>query len=375
MTEAEPEVASALQKLNIGEGGYVVGVDVGGTHARVAVGTPDGEYVIVAKFLARSVAQLRSGLEKLVASVIGHLGGKLPNAACMAIAGPITDFGTVAEVTNYEGATADERTFRVKELSPSTFPHGTTRFVNDLESCCYGVLALDNQKILGDYFTPVWKVDGDNTVHLKPVVHHAVLAAGTGFGVGLLVKLGPEFQVYPIEYGHAILPPLGIDHPNKELDERLANYLSHKLYGGKFAPEYEDVVSGRGIAWVYEFLVQGKSDCPSGLSAAEIVFAATNDPPNKYAVQALTIHYRILMRAAQNVAVALQIKGLLLAGDNQVANDPFFRTIAADLKAEFLNHPKRHWIENVPVFAQTKLFNINLFGTLFVARSLSKTQV
>jgi len=291
----------------------------------------------------------------------------------MAIAGPVTEFGTVGELTNYESTTPEERLLRVKDLPSNIFPHATTRFVNDLESCCYGVLALDNQKLLGEYFAPVWSVEGDNSVQLRPTVHHAVLAAGTGFGCGLLIKLGAQFQVYPIEYGHALLPPLGTEHPNRDLDERLSNYLSQKLYAGRYAPEYEDIVSGRGIGWVYEFLVQGKTDCPSGLSAAEIVFAATNDPPNKYAVQALTIHYRILMRAAQNVAVALQAKGILLAGDNQVANDPFFRSLAPELKAEFLNHPKRHWIENVPVFAQYKLFNINLFGTLFVARSLTSS--
>ncbi len=58
-----------------------------------------------------------------------------------------------------------------------------------------------------------------------------------------------------------------------------------------------------------------------------VVFAATVNPPNQYAVQALKIHYKNLMRAAQNIAVGLQAKGLLLAGDNQVANDPFFRSI------------------------------------------------
>lgn len=113
------------------------------------------------------------------------------------------------------------------------------------------------------------------------------------------------------------------------------------------------MVSGRGIGYVYEFLVQGKTDCPSGLSAAEskpppppllltdaiiflVVFAATNNPPNKYAVQALTIHYRMLLRAAQNIAVALQCKGLFLAGDNQVANDPFFRSITPVCYSYFL---------------------------------------
>lgn len=368
MTEADPEVTNALKKLKITQS-YVIGVDVGGTNTRVAVGTPDGEYVIVAKFLSRTVAQLIAGLEKLVGTIVHDL-GRSPDAACIAIAGPITEFGTIAEVTNYDSSQND-KLLRVKDLPSSLFPHALTRFVNDLESCCYGILALDNQHLLHDYFAPVWNVEGDTTVQLKQSVHHAVLAAGTGLGCGLLIKLGPQFQVYPIEFGHALITPLGTENPNREIDERLSNYLSEKLYGGKFSPEIEDVVSGRGIGYVYEFLVQGKTDCPSGLSAAEIVFAATNNPPNKYAVQALQIHYRMLIRAAQGAAVSLQCKGILLAGDNQVANDPFFRSMAKELKAEFLNHPKRHWIENVPVFAQTKLFNINLFGTLFVARSLT----
>jgi len=369
MAEVDSEVSSALSKLDNATAGYVVGVDIGGTNARVAVGNLDGQYVIVSKFLSTSVPQLRSGLEKLVGSVVNQL-GKLPTAVCMAIAGPIQESGKVGEVTNYASTTLEDRLLRVRDLSPSIFPHAATKFINDLEAACYGILALDNQKKLGEYFSPLWSVEGDNSVELKPA-HHAILAAGTGFGCGLLIRLGPQFQVYPIEYGHQILPPLGIVHPNRDLDERLSNYLSEKLYAGKYAPENEDIVSGRGIAWVYEFLVQGRADCPSGLSAAEIVFAATNNPPNKYAVQALTIHYRILMRSAQNMAIALNLKGVLLAGDNQVANDPFVRSILPELKAEFLSHPKVRWIENVPVYAQIKTFNINLFGTLFVARTLT----
>ena len=205
MTEADPEVTNALKKLKITpEGGFVLGVDVGGTNTRVAVGTPDGEYVIVAKFLARTVAQLTTGLEKLVETIVNYL-GRSPDAACIAIAGPITEFGTTAEVTNYDSAT--NRILKVKDLPTSLFPHAKTRFVNDLESCCYGILALDNQKLLGEYFSPVWSVEGDNTVQLKQSVHHAVLAAGTGLGCGLLIKLGPQFQVYPIEYGHALVTP------------------------------------------------------------------------------------------------------------------------------------------------------------------------
>jgi len=238
-----------------------------------------------------------------------------------------------------------------------------------LESCCYGILALDQLNLLSDFFEPLW---GENPQVKIGSVHHAVLAAGTGLGVGLLVKLGSNlpFQVYPLEFGHTLISPLGKNHPERDLDSRLSDYLSEKLYEGKYTAEQEDIVSGRGLSAVYNFLVKDLSNTPSGLNPVEIVVAATTQPVNEYALKALQIHYKQLIRTAQTVSVGLQVKGIFLAGDNQVANHGFVKPYAGELRTAFLNHPKRHWIENVPIYAQHKIFNINLYGTLFVARSL-----
>jgi len=362
----DPLIVDTLKKLREISPVYVIGVDVGGTNTRVAVSLLNGENVVAAKFLSSTIHQLVEGLTLVSEPLLALMGGH-PVGAALAIAGPVKD--REAEVTNYVGS-AEGRTLRIEQLPPSIFPAGHTKFVNDLESCCYGILALDEHNQLSHYFEPLW--GGDSNVKLAPA-HHAVLAAGTGLGVGLLVKLGTNvpFQVYPLEFGHVLIGPLGKTNPEKELDTKLLQYLSEKLYDGKFAPEFEDVVSGRGLTYVYDFLVKDLSNTPNGLTAQEIVIAGTTQPINEYALKALQIHYKMLLRTAQTLAVGVQAKGILLAGDNQVANLPFVKSYAHELQAEFLNHQKRHWIEHVPVYTQNKLFNINLHGTLFVARSVA----
>jgi len=345
---------------------YVIGVDVGGTNTRVAVCGLDGQYIIVSKFLSSSLKQLLGGLEQLSAPLISLM-GFAPYAACLDIAGPVAENGTQVEITNYSGSSA-ERTIKTSDLPPLLFPAGRTVFVNDLESCCYGILGLDEQKKLGEFFAPLW---GHVSTELQlPHVHHAVLAAGTGLGAGLLLKLGNRnFQVYPLEFGHALIPPLGITHMDREFDQHLLNYLSERLYAGAYPAEYEDIVSGRGLTYVYDFLVKDLTDTTGGLTPAEIASAAASG--NAHAKKALEVHYRTLIRTSQNIATAMNVKGIFLAGDNQVANDGFVKSIQKELHEEFLNHPKRHWIENVPVYTQITTFNINLYGTLYVARLLA----
>jgi len=362
--DSDPAVIAYIEAVKIAaakDGGkYVVGVDVGGTNTRVAISSLDGKYVIVSVFKCSTLIQLLEGLNALVEPLVTLLG--LPSAACMDIAGPVSENGTKVTITNYAG-TIEERTLTTSLLPPQLFPIERTRFVNDLESCCYGVLGLEEQQKLGEFFEPLW---GDSAVRIAPV-HHAVLAAGTGLGVGLLIKLGARpFQVYPIEYGHAIVPPLGTTNKSRAIDQQLLDYLSVTLYGGKQAAEYEDIVSGRGLAAVYDYLVKDVSDVPRGLNTAEIAKAATAG--NLYALKAVEIHYRILVRAAQNICVGMNVKGVFFAGDNQVDNSALVKAFRNELQEEFLNHPKREWIENLPVYAQSTRFNINLYGTIYVAR-------
>ena len=93
---------------------------------------------------------------------------------------------------------------------------------------------------------------------------------------------------------------------------------------------------------------------------------------NAIAERALWYHYAYLAQGTANLAVCTGAKGVFWAGDNQIANGEFVDKIAKDLSQEFLNHPKRAWLEPLPIYAQTKKFNVNLEGTITVSRMLAK---
>jgi len=230
-------------------------------------------------------------------------------------------------------------------------------------------LALAKSHTLQEYFSPLWG-DAGGEIELKPTPY-AVLAAGTGLGVGLLSKLtGQPFRVIPLEGGHGLITPSGKGTPDYEEEHKLLEFLSGKLYEGKHQPEYEDIVSGRGIQYCHEFLTRD-APLPTPLTTPEIVQAAFAAPHSSAAQDALLLHYKYLVRCAQGISVVLQTKGVFLAGDNQAANDGFVRTITQVLHKEFLSHPKREWLENLPVYAQFKKRNLNVDGTLYVASEVA----
>ena len=39
-----------------------------------------------------------------------------------------------------------------------------------------------------------------------------------------------------------------------------------------------------------------------------------------------------------------------------------------ELYEEFLNHPKREWLVDVPVYEQKKSFAVNLAGAIYIAQ-------
>jgi len=248
------------------------------------------------------------------------------------------------------------------------FPKNTV-FINDLASACEGIAALNSVGLLKQFFQPLWSSASHDPVELQPV-NYLVLAMGTGLGCGLLVAKDGSHEVLSLETGHTFITPLGNSHPNKEEEQNLFNFLSNKLYQNKFSPEWEDICSGRGLGYCYEFVTKDVHGAEK-LNAGQIVAKAVRDKdPN--AIKAVSIHYKYLFRAAQNQCVGFIAKGVFLAGDNQVANDQFVSHHIPTFKDEFMNHSKANWLENVPVYRQIKGYNLNLHGTVHVAKRNAK---
>jgi len=90
------------------------------------------------------------------------------------------------------------------------------------------------------------------------------------------------------------------------------------------------------------------------------------------AERALWYHYAYLAQGTANLAVCVGAKGVFWAGDNQRNNNDFVQRFAQDFVNEFLHHPKRAWLEPLPIYVQKKEFNFNLEGTVTVSRILAK---
>lgn len=81
---------------------------------------------------------------------------------------------------------------------------------------------------------------------------------GTGLGVGLIQynrshKHEIKFQPIPLEAGHCLITFPAPGSKFYERDLARLKFLSKKLYNNQQGVEYEDICSGRGLQYCYEF--------------------------------------------------------------------------------------------------------------------------
>jgi len=350
-----------------------LGVDIGGTNCRVALVNADeistdtisGErYLLLCKFLCNSTKDLIFRLT-LVGDQLFSIISTVPISACLDVAAPITNNGTQVVITNYV-----EKNLHINDLPTNLFPKNTI-FINDLAAACEGILSLGEQNRLSHFFQPLWtpfEHDKEN-IGLRPV-NYLVMAMGTGLGSCMMISDGNgNHFILPTENGHVSLTPYGPSHPSYDEEKQLIGFLSQKVYNGQHSIEWEDICSGRGLGWCYEFATRNVPNAEK-LSAFEVVQKALAS--DELAKKALFLHYKYLFRVAQQQCIGLIAQGVFLAGDNQAANDPFVAQHIEEYKTEFLNHSKRDWIEQVPVYRQTKSYNLNLLGCLHNAAKRGK---
>jgi len=351
--------------------GFVLGIDIGATNTRIGVTNLDqaaADYIILCTLVADDVGKLAAA----IAVVGAHL--PVPALACgIDAAGPVSEDKNSVVITNWPES--HDRTIDITKLDERVCPRGKTALLNDLEACCYGISALSAAEQLGKYFELLEDPAKPVPARLQPR-KHLVMAMGTGLGVGVLLdnpdtKKTNQFTVLPMEIGHTIVTHFGQTHKDYFNDEKFLLWLGKKVYGGLHSPEFEDICSGRGLAWAYEYLTNGKVCEPKDIAQGAM-------KGDKEAENAMLLHYRFLLRVAQNTCVGVQTKGVILCGDNQVHNHAFVRAHAADLTAEFLHHPKQngpsghHWLDSIPIFIQKVSVNANMIGCICVANTVAR---
>ena len=343
-----------------------IGCDVGGSGIRVRISSfiDNKKTIDLPHAKAKSTSDLLGILNKIKKAT-----DKTPiefKGASMAIAGPIQKDRVI--LTNWPGPIS-QRTLKISDLPKEVFPVGKCALLNDLEAGAYGIVAAKEMKILDGYFEQMWT----HRAPKGPIVSDtrtAVLALGSGLGVGLIVN-SPMIDrplVLPTELGHLQIPIVGKKHQNYKYEKKLFNYISDHYYKGMDTLEYEDIASGRGLALSYQYIYHkntGKMLPLETLEGGEIAAAAKGGDKN--AREAMILNIKILLRASKAVATSLSCNSVILALDNQVKNNYIMHENSKELEDEFYQFIRPDWMNGIRVYTQTKVLNFNLLGTDYMA--------
>lgn len=305
----------------------VLAGDVGGTKTQLAVVDVQPtmcRVVFEHRYASRDYADLGLMVEQFLAEAAT----REPDRACFGVAGTVS--GDKCMAVNLPWP-----------IDARQIGHqigiGKTKIINDFLALGYGLEHLEP----GD-------LAALQTGRVDPRGPKALLGAGTGLGESFLLWSGTRYMVYATEGGHASFAP-----QNEEQDRLLA------WLRGKFAGHvsWERVVSGPGLANVYEFLTatgaakenptvkaqMAKGDPAKVISEHAI---AGDDPACERALELFCSAYG---SEAGNLALkVLATGGVYVAGGiapailSKLKQGTFIRAFRAKGRFE-------PWLENVPV--------------------------
>ncbi|KAL7531701.1 hypothetical protein ACHAXR_004189 [Thalassiosira sp. AJA248-18] len=242
---------------------YIIAGDIGGTNSRFSLHLPGQSDPLLTHIYpneealqnspgAYHHATLKPYLEKCLAEVEDWIGmgedallSQVQIVACLATAGPVKTDNTVFMTNLGSGCTIDGNEIETCQDGLLSLVV-RCKLVNDFVGQGYGALDLDLDKEAVELVAgSKAKIDS-----LGPKV---CVGAGTGLGECFLTKssLSPElgYECYPSEGGHVDFVPRGA------LEVELLDFLKAK-FNCPNRVSVERVVSGRGLANVYEFLAQ-----------------------------------------------------------------------------------------------------------------------
>ncbi|ACY97317.1 glucokinase [Thermomonospora curvata] len=253
--------------------------DIGGTNARFgliqAPGAPPSRVQVLA-------LRDHAGLAEATATYLArHAGDVRPGAACVAVAGPVTDDGRFQLTNAHWSGSAEE------VRADLGLDH--VELINDFEALALALPTLQpgDLRVLGE------RAPGGQT----PA---AVLGPGTGLGVAALVRAGERLVAIPSEGGHVDLPAT----TPRELE------LAAMLREEHGTAEAERLLSGEGMTRLYELIARMHAVPVQPLSAAQIC-ARRSDP---LCQETLETFCALLGSFAGNVALTFGARGGVYLG-------------------------------------------------------------
>ena len=297
----------------------VLAGDIGGTNANLAlIGKKGGTFTLLMDrhYRTKDEPSLIEPLGRFLAEASREHKGVKAELCCISGAGPVVDERIA--LTNAPWA-IDAKAVRSAFSIPTTL-------INDFSALSYGVLLLDPANPKQITRLP----HGDGSFPEPQGGVRLVVGAGTGLGVGYVVKVRNKVEAQPSEGGHVTLPVY--DDESRDFQR----WLEAK-YG--FVPGAEAGVSGQGIANAFAYFAERATGSVSGGSApskaarkildtpdaerpALVAAAAGSDP---LCAKAMDMFVKLYARvAADHTATFLPAGGVFLAGGIASKNEALF---------------------------------------------------
>ena len=330
---------------------YLLAADIGGTKAMVALADgskPWPNIVTRHLYACREFGSLEAILADFLSQ--GAVAGRSVAAACFSVAGPVVDNATVLTNLGWPIAAGPLAT---------RFGWRCATLVNDFAAAGLGIsrLAADDLVVL-------------QSGRPRERGLRLVIGAGTGLGVGWLAWEGDRYVAHASEAGHVDFAPADA------LQDGLLVHLRRR-YG---RVSFERVVSGPGLAQIFEFLCEAGEGTPSAELAAALgerpdsgavvgEFAVAKRDP--LAVRALDVFITAYGAFAGDMALAtLAHGGVYIAGG--IAPKISAQLGAGAFMQSFLNKGRyRALLQAMPVRIVLNP-EVGLYGALLEAERLAQ---
>ena len=276
--------------------------DIGGTNTRVAL---SNGVALIPETIRRYRNAEFDGLDTVLRTYLAAHHGLEPQAVCVDVAGPVKDGR--ARLTNLDWDIS------TPALSATV---GTTRvaILNDLEAQGYAleyIAADDLALVRAGHKAP-------------PDAAKLVVNIGTGFNATPVFSTAGGWLVAKSESGHANMPV------RDAADLRLCDYIAHR-HG---FTAIDDVLSGRGLVRIYEWLSH-EAGLEHTASSVEIIDGCQSGTDPR-AVETVACFTRLFALVTGNLALTqLPFGGIYLVGGLSSAILPFMDQF--DFEGAFLD--------------------------------------
>lgn len=290
--------------------------DVGGTNARLSlVNLADGT---LSNTKVYSSVENES-LEKVIVKFREETGAKF-DSACIAIATPIS--GDHIKMTNNKwefSISQMKQNLGLKELE----------FINDFTAMSMSTTAISEKEMT--------KIGGDSIDENAP---KAIYGAGTGLGVGYLIKINNKWVPLSSEGGHVDLAAT-----NKRQDEILA------VLRTKFEHvSGERLLSGQGLVNVYQAIAQLNGHEVKDVEPCDVTAGAFAENPCPDCRETLEVFCSLMGSFGGNLAISLLTKGgVYIAGGIVPRFIDFFKN--SDFREQFNSKGRfKDALSKIPVY-------------------------